>query len=67
MFKELCATLFLLCNPFLNGFDFNYEINPKDDFVKGIAECTALNNSVIEPQYRVVIAVSTRSAVSKYG
>ena len=25
MFKELCATLFLLCNPLLNGFTFNYE------------------------------------------
>ena len=31
MFKELCATLFLLCNPILNVFDFNYNINPRDE------------------------------------
>jgi hypothetical protein len=29
MFKELCATLFLLCNPLINGFDFNYNIDPQ--------------------------------------
>ena len=27
MFKELCATLFLLCNPLLNGFDFSYDLS----------------------------------------
>ena len=43
MFKELCATLFLLCNPLLNGFTFNYDGNPQDQFVQGIAECTVLN------------------------
>jgi hypothetical protein len=42
MFKELCATLFLLCNPLLNGFTFNYDGNPQDQFVQGIAECTVL-------------------------
>jgi len=63
MFKELCATLFLLCNPLLNGFDFNYDINPRDQFVQGIAECTTLNNAVIEPQYRVIVAVSVAQAI----
>ena len=63
MFKELCATLFLLCNPMLNGFDFNYSINPRDQFVQGIAECTVLNNAVVEPQYRVVIAISVAQAI----
>ena len=63
MFKELCATLFLLCNPLLNGFDFSYDINPRDQFVQGIAECTVLNNAVVEPQYRVVIAISVAQAI----
>ena len=63
MFKELCATLFLLCNPLINGFDFNYDINPRDQFVQGIAECTALNNAVIEPQYRVIVAISVAQAI----
>ena len=63
MFKELCATLFLLCNPLLNGFDFSYDINPKDQFVQGIAECTILNNSVIGPQYRVIVVISVAQAI----
>ena len=63
MFKELCATLLLLCNPLLNGFDFSYDINPRDQFVQGIAECTVLNNAVIEPQYRVVIVISVAQAI----
>lgn len=63
MFKELCATLFLLCNPLLNGFTFNYDGNPRDQFVQGIAECTVLNNAVIEPRYRVVVAISVAQAI----
>ena len=63
MFKELCATLFLLCNPLLNGFDFSYNINPRDQFVQGIAECTVLNNAVVEPHYRVVVAISVAQAI----
>ena len=63
MFKELCATLFLLCNPLLNGFAFNYDGNPQDQFVQGIAECTVLNNAVIEPRYRVVVAISVAQAI----
>jgi len=63
MFKELCATLFLLCNPLLNGFTFNYDGSPQDQFVQGIAECTVLNNAVIEPRYRVVVAISVAQAI----
>jgi len=63
MFKELCATLFLLCNPLLNGFDFNYDINPRDQFVQGVAECTVLNNAFIPPTERVVVVVSVAQAI----
>ena len=63
MFKEVCATLFLLCNPLLNGFDFNYDINPRDQFVQGIAECTILNNAFIPPNERVVVAISVAQAI----
>ena len=63
MFKELCATLFLLCNPMINGFDFSYDINPRDDFVKGIAECTVVNNAFIPPPERVIVAISVAQAI----
>ena len=63
MFKELCATLFLLCNPLLSGFNFNYDINPRDQFVQGIAECTILNNAFIPPTERVVVAISVAQAI----
>ena len=63
MFKELCATLFLLCNPMINGFDFNYEMNPRDQFVQGITECTVLNNAFIPPPERVVVAISVAQAI----
>ena len=63
MFKELCATLFVLCNPMINGFDFNYSINPRDDFVKGIAECTVVNNAFVPPNERVVVAISVAQAI----
>ena len=63
MFKELCATLFVLCNPLINGFDFNYSINPRDDFVKGIAECTVVNNAFVPPNERVVVAISVAQAI----
>ena len=63
MFKELCATLFLLCNPMINGFDFSYYINPRDDFVKGIAECTLINNAFIPPNERVIVAISVAQAI----
>ena len=63
MFKELCAPLFVLCNPLINGFDFNYSINPRDDFVKGIAECTVVNNAFVPPNERVVVAISVAQAI----
>ena len=63
MFKELCATLFLLCNPMINGFDFSYDINPRDDFVKGIAECTLINYAFIPPNERVIVAISVAQAI----
>ena len=63
MFKELCATLFVLCNPLINGFDFNYSMNPRDDFVKGIAECTVVNNTFVPPTERVVVAISVAQAI----
>ena len=63
MFKELCATLFILCNPIINGFDFSYDINPRDDFVRGIAECTVVNNAFIPPPERVIVAISVAQAI----
>ena len=63
MFKELCATLFLLCNPLVNGFDFNYSANPRDYFVQGVAECTILSNAFIEPRYRVIVVISVAQAI----
>ncbi len=63
MFKELCATLLVICNPLLNGFDFNYDMNPRDQFVQGVAECTVLNNAFIPPPERVVVVVSVAQAI----
>ena len=63
MFKELCATLLVICNPLLNGFDFSYDINPRDQFIQGIAECTVLNNAFIPPTERVVVVVSVAQAI----
>jgi len=63
MFKELCATLLVICNPLLNGFDFNYDINPRDQFIQGITECTVLNNAFIPPTERVVVVVSVAQAI----
>ena len=63
MFKELCATLFLLCNPMLNDFDFNYDMNPRDEFVQGIAECTVKTNTFIPPPDRVIIVISVAQAI----
>jgi len=63
MFKELCATLLVICNPLLNGFDFSYDINPRDQFIQGVAECTVLNNAFIPPTERVVVIVSVAQAI----
>jgi uncharacterized FlgJ-related protein len=47
----------------INGFDFSYDINPRDDFVKGIAECTLINNAFIPPNERVIVAISVAQAI----
>ena len=61
MLKELCATLLILCNPVLNGFDFDYE--NKDQFVQGIAECTIKYNAGIDPFERAIVIISVAQAI----
>jgi Bax protein len=38
-------------------------MNPRDDFVQGIAECTVVNNAFIPPDERVVVAISVAQAI----
>ena len=63
MLKEICATLLVLCNPILNGFDFNYEKDDRDRFVQGIAECTIKYNTDINPFERAIIVISVAQAI----
>ena len=63
MFKELCATLLLMCTPFITHFDFNYDKDPQREFVEGIAGCTVNYNSFIPPPQRVVVVVSVAQAI----
>ena len=63
MLKELCATLLILCNPVLNGFDFDYAKDDKDQFVQGIAECTIKYNANIDPFERAIIVISVAQAI----
>ena len=49
MLKEICATLLILCNPILNGFDFDYEKDDRDHFVQGVAECKVKYNALLPP------------------
>ena len=63
MLKEICATLLVLCNPVLNGFDFNYEKDDRDRFVQGIAECTIKYNTDINPFERAIIVISVAQAI----
>ena len=60
MIKDLCAVLFLFCSSFIQGFDFEYK--NQDEFVLGIAECTAEINAYIPPQQRVVVIISVAQA-----
>ena len=60
MIKSICATL-LLCSFFNYNFDFKY--SNKDEFVKGITECTVHFNSAIPPQYRAVVVISVAQAI----
>ena len=61
MLKEICATLLVLCNPVLDGFDFDYE--NKDQFVQGIAECTIKYNAGIDPFERAIVVISVAQAI----
>ena len=63
MLKELCATLLVLCNRILNGFDFDYAKDDKDQFVQGIAECTVTHNADSNPFDRAVIVLSVGQAI----
>jgi len=63
MLKELCATLLILCNPVLNGFDFNYAKDDRDRFVQGIAECTIKYNTNISPFERAIVVISVAQAI----
>ena len=60
MIKSICATL-LLCSFFSTNFDFEYK--NKDEFVKGITNCTVHFNSAIPPQYRAVVVISVAQAI----
>ena len=63
MLKELCATLLVLCNPILSGFDFNYAEDDRDQFVQGITECTIKYNTDINPFERVIVVISVGQAI----
>ncbi len=57
MLKEICATLLVLCNPILSGFDFDYAKDDRDRFVQGIAECTIKYNTDINPFERAIVVM----------
>ena len=59
MIKSICATL-LLCSLFSYNFDFKY--SNKDEFVRGITECTVHFNTAIPPQFRAVVVISVAQA-----
>ena len=63
MFKELCATLLLLCSSVINDFDFEYKKDDHYTFVSGIADCTVNFNAVLPPMHRVVVVISVAQAV----
>ena len=63
MLKEICATLLVLCNPILSGFDFDYAKDDRDQFVQGIAECTIKYNTFLPPFERVVVVLSVAQSI----
>ena len=63
MLKEICATLLVLCNPILSGFDFDYAKDDRDRFVQGIAECTIKYNAGINPFERAIVVISVAQAI----
>ena len=60
MIKSICATL-LLCS--LSSYNFDFKYSNKDEFVKGITECTVYFNTAIPPQYRAVVVISVAQAI----
>ena len=60
MIKSICATL-LLCS--LSSYNFDFKYSNKDEFVKGITECTVHFNTAIPPQYRAVVVISVAQAI----
>ena len=65
MLKEICATLLVLCNPILSGFDFDSAKDDRDRFVQGIAECTIKYNAGINPFERAIVVISVAQAIIK--
>jgi len=63
MLKELCATLLILCNPILSGFDFDYAKDDRNQFVQGITECTIKYNAFLPPFERAVVVLSVAQAI----
>ena len=63
MLKEICATLLVLCNPILNGFDFDYAKDDRDLFVQGIAECTVKYNAFLPSFERSIVVLSVAQAI----
>ena len=63
MLKEICATLLILCNPILNGFDFDYAKDDRDHFVQGVAECTVKYNAFLPPFERAVVVLSVAQSI----
>ena len=60
MIKSICATL-LLCS--LSSYNFAFKYSNKDEFVKGITECTVHFNTAIPPQYRAIVVISVAQAI----
>ena len=60
MIKSICATL-LLCS--LSSYNFDFKYSNKDQFVRGITECTVHFNTAIPPQYRAVVVISVAQAI----
>ena len=63
MFKELCATLLLLCSSVVNNFDFEYKKDDRYNFISGIADCTVHFNAVLPPMHRAVVVISVAQAI----
>ena len=49
-----------MCSLFSYNFDFKY--SNKDEFVRGITECTVHFNTAIPPQFRAVVVISVAQA-----